>query len=127
MAGEPKGGDQLVDQFTNSERNGSSPAGQLDPVAVRIEDHRYPRNVSKCYRRKTLAHALASQIIMDSVDIRDLQGDVAPAECLTSRIDGRGAVFLQKKEAVSQAKSQTARPGLFGEAEEVAIEPTVFT
>src|ERR1700730_249744 len=24
------------------------PAGQLDPVAVRIEDHRYPRHASKC-------------------------------------------------------------------------------
>jgi hypothetical protein len=44
---------------------------------------------------------------------------------LTNRIDGRGAVFLQKKEAMSQAKSQTTRPGLFGEAEDVAIEPTV--
>jgi hypothetical protein len=32
---------------------------------------------------------------MDLVDIDDLQGDLAPAECLTSRIDGRGAVFLQ--------------------------------
>ena len=103
------------------------PAGQLDPVAVGIEDHRYPRHASKCYRRKTLAYALASQIIMGSVDIGDLQGDVAPAECLTSRIDGRGAVFLQKKETVSQAKRQTARPGLFGEAEDVALEPTVFT
>jgi len=36
-----------------------------------------------------------------SVDIRNLQGDVAPAECLTNRIDGRGAVFLQKKEAIA--------------------------
>jgi hypothetical protein len=36
-----------------------------------------------------------SQITMDLVDIDDLQGDLAPAECLTSRIDGRGAVFLQ--------------------------------
>jgi hypothetical protein len=90
MAGEPKGADQLVDQFTNSERNGSSPAGQLDPVAVRIEDHRYPRHASKCYLRKTLAHALVSQFTMDNVDIGDLQGDVAPAGCLTSRIDGCG-------------------------------------
>jgi hypothetical protein len=36
------------------------PAGQFDPIAVRIEDHRYTRHVSKCYRCKTFAHALAS-------------------------------------------------------------------
>src|ERR1700677_559694 len=102
------------------------PTGQLDPIAVRIEDHRYPRHISKCHRRKALAHALAPQIIMDRVDIGDLQGDVAPAGCLTRRIDGRGAVFLQQNEAVSQPKGRTARPGLFGEAEDVAIEPAMF-
>jgi hypothetical protein len=56
---------------------------------------------------------------MDNVDIGDLQGDVAPTGCLTSRIDGCGWVFLQKKEAVPQAKSQTARPELPGEAEDI--------
>jgi hypothetical protein len=35
------------------------PAGQLDPIAVRIEDHGYPRHVSKRYRCKPFAHALA--------------------------------------------------------------------
>ncbi len=63
---------------------------------------------------------------MHGVDIDDLQGDIAPAECLTNRIDGCGAVFLEKKQAVSQAKGWTARPGLLGEAEKVAIEPAVF-
>jgi len=33
----------------------------------------------------------ARACFMDSVDIGDLQSDVAPAGCLTSRIDGRGA------------------------------------
>jgi hypothetical protein len=63
---------------------------------------------------------------MHGVDTGDLQHDVAPAECLRSRIDGRGAAFLQNKQAVSQAKGRTARPGLLGEAENVAnIEPAV--
>jgi acyl-coenzyme A synthetase/AMP-(fatty) acid ligase len=35
-------------------------ARKLDPIAVRIEDHRYPRHVSKCHRCKTLTHAFAS-------------------------------------------------------------------
>src|SRR5437899_12913778 len=63
---------------------------------------------------------------MHGVDIGDLQGDVAPAACLTDRIDGRGAVFLEKKQAVSQAEGRTARPGLLREAENIAIEPPVF-
>jgi hypothetical protein len=53
---------------------------------------------------------------VDSVDVGDLQGDVAPTQCLTNRIDGRGMVFLQKKQAVSQAKGRSTPPGLFGEA-----------
>src|SRR5713101_5845394 len=63
---------------------------------------------------------------MHGVDIGDLQRDVAPAACLTNRIDGRGAVFLEKKQAVSQAKCRTARPRLLAEAEDVAIEPAMF-
>jgi len=35
-------------------------------------------------------------------------------------------VLREKKQAVSQAKGWTARPGLLGEAEKVAIEPAVF-
>src|SRR6266404_331355 len=63
---------------------------------------------------------------MHGVDIGDLQRDVAPAACLTNRIDGRGAVFLEKKQAVSQAEGRTARPGLLREAENIAIESPVF-
>ena len=62
---------------------------------------------------------------MHGVDIGDLQGDVAPSARLTNRIDGRGAVFLEKNEAVAQAKGRTARPGLLAEAEDVAIEPAL--
>src|SRR6266705_2893211 len=47
---------------------------------------------------------------MHGVDIGDLQRDVAPAACLTNRIDGRGAVFLEKKQAVS------IEPAMFAEA-----------
>ncbi|MEA2894553.1 MAG: hypothetical protein QOJ84_168, partial [Bradyrhizobium sp.] len=32
-------------------------AGEFDPIAVRIEDHRYPRHVSERYRCKTFADA----------------------------------------------------------------------
>src|SRR5260370_36409822 len=64
---------------------------------------------------------------MDGVDIDDLQGDVAPAECLTNWGDGCGMVLLQKKQAVSQAKGRSTGPGLFGEAEDATIEPAVFT
>src|SRR6266851_111485 len=63
---------------------------------------------------------------MQSVDIGDLQGDVAPSARLASRIDGRGAVFPKQKQALSQAKRRTARPGLLGEAEDVAIESAMF-
>jgi hypothetical protein len=63
---------------------------------------------------------------MHGVDIGNLQGDVAPAACLTNRIDACGAVFLKKNEAVAQAKGRTARPGLLGKAEGVAIEPKMF-
>ena len=63
---------------------------------------------------------------MHGVDIRYLQGDVAPAARLTDRIDACGAVFLEKNKAVTQAKGRTARPGLLAEAEDVAIEPAVF-
>ena len=63
---------------------------------------------------------------MYGVDIGDLQGDVAPAARLTNRIDACRAVFLEEKQAVSQAKARTARPGLFGEAENIAIESAVF-
>src|ERR1700720_4073048 len=87
------------------------PARKLDPIAVRIEDHRYPRHVSKRYRSKALAHALASQLGMHGIDIGDLQRDVAPSARLTNRIDGCGAVFLEKKQAVSQAKGRTVRAG----------------
>jgi hypothetical protein len=45
---------------------------EFDPIAVWIEDHRYPGHVSKCYRRKTFARYPVSQIIMDGVDIGDL-------------------------------------------------------
>src|ERR1700747_151079 len=45
---------------------------------------------------------------------------------MTNRIDGRRAVFLEKNEAVAQAKGRTARPGLLAEAEDVAIEPAMF-
>src|SRR5258708_37236499 len=90
------------------------------------QDHRSPRHVSECSRRKTLAHAFASQIVMYGGDIGDLQGDVAPAARLTNRIYGRSAVLLEKKQAVSQAKGRTARPWLLGEAEDIAIEPPVF-
>ena len=34
-----------------------------------------------------------------------------------NRIDGRASVLREKNEAVSQAKSRPARPGLLGEAE----------
>src|SRR2546430_10613424 len=102
------------------------PARELDPIAVRIEDHRYPRHVSERYRCKSFAHALASQLLMHGVDIGDLQGDVAPTLCLTKWIDGRAAVFLEKKQAVSQAEGRTARPGLLREAENIAIESPVF-
>ncbi len=63
---------------------------------------------------------------MHGVDIGDLQGDVAPSGRLTSRIDGRSAVFLEQKQAISQAKGRTARPGLLGEADNIAIESPVF-
>jgi hypothetical protein len=63
---------------------------------------------------------------MHCVDIGDLQRDVAPAAGLTNRIDGRGAVFPKKNEAVSETKGRTARPGLFGEAEDIAIELPMF-
>jgi hypothetical protein len=67
-------------------------------------------------RASGVSSALLSQIIMDGVDIDDLQGDIAPAECLTNWGDGCGMVLLQKKQAVSQAKSRSTGPGLFGEA-----------
>jgi len=63
---------------------------------------------------------------MHRIDIGDLQGDVAPAACLTNRIDGRQAVFLEKNEAVAQAKGRTGGPGLLGKAEDVSIEAPVF-
>src|SRR4029077_10369881 len=98
----------------------------FDPVAIRIEDHRYPRDVSKRHRCKPFADALASQLVMHGVDIGDLQRDVAPAACLTNRIDGRRTVFIEKDKAVAQAKGRTSGPGLLGKAEDVAIEPPVF-
>ena len=52
--------------------------------------------------------------------------DVAPAESLTRQFNGRGRIFLQKKQAVSQAKGDTVRPEVLGEAEDVAAEPSVF-
>ena len=64
---------------------------------------------------------------MDGVDIDDLQGDIAPAECLTNWGDGCGMVLLQKKQAVSQAKGRSTGPGLFGEAEDPTLEPAAFT
>jgi hypothetical protein len=48
---------------------------------------------------------------MDSVDVGDLHGDVAPAESLTRQVNGCGRIFLQKKQAVSQAKRNAFRPG----------------
>src|SRR5947208_1929573 len=47
---------------------------------------------------------------MHGVDIGDLQRDVAPAACLTNRSDGRGAVFLEKEQAVSQADRNILQP-----------------
>jgi hypothetical protein len=41
------------------------------------------------------------------IDIGDLQGDVTPTGRLTSRIDGRRNVLLQKKQTVPQAKGHT--------------------
>jgi len=64
------------------------PAGEFDPVAIGIEDHRYPRHLSERYRGKALSHALATQAFVHGVDIGDLQGDVAPAASLVNRIDG---------------------------------------
>src|SRR5712675_854845 len=101
-------------------------AGQFDPVPIRIEDHRYPRHVSERDRGKALAHALAAQSIMHGVDIGNLKGNVAPSARLANRIDGRGAVFPKQKQALSQAKGRTARPGLLGEAENITIELAVF-
>jgi hypothetical protein len=63
---------------------------------------------------------------MVGVDIDDLQGDVAPAECLTNWGDGCGMALLQKKQAVSQPKGRSTGPGLFGEVEDATIEPAVF-
>src|SRR3981189_2233213 len=63
---------------------------------------------------------------MHGVDIGDLQGDLAPSARLTNRIDGRRAVFFEQKQAVSEAKGRTTRPGLLGEAENIAIESPVF-
>ena len=63
---------------------------------------------------------------MHDIDVGDLQRDVAPAAGLTNRIDGRGAVFFEKNEALSETKRRTARPGLFGEAEDIAIELPMF-
>ena len=37
-----------------------------------------------------------------------------------------GAVFLEKNQTISQAKGRAARPGLLGEAENIAIESPVF-
>jgi hypothetical protein len=45
---------------------------------------------------------------------------------LANRIDGRSAVFLEKNQTISQAKGRTARPGLLGEAENIAVESLVF-
>src|SRR5260370_30693566 len=83
------------------------PARQFDPIAVRIEDHRNSRHVSKCYRRKALTHASVAQVIVHRINIRDLKGDVAPAARLTHGIDSSRAVFFQKNQAVSQAKGRT--------------------
>jgi hypothetical protein len=101
-------------------------ARKFDPIAIRIEDHRYPGHVSKCYRCKTFAHALGSQLAMHSVDVGDLQGDVAPTGRLTNRIDGRSSVFLEEKQTIAQAKGRTARPGLLGKAENITIKSPVF-
>jgi len=67
----------------------------------------------------------ATEIVFRGAD-HGMQGDVAPAARLTNRIDACRAVFLEEKQAVSQAKGRTARPGLLGEAENIAIEPPVF-
>jgi hypothetical protein len=80
------------------------PARQFDPIAVRIEDHRNSRRVSTCYRRKALAHGSVAQVIVHRIEIGDLERDVAPAVRLTDRIDSSEAVFLQKNQALSQAK-----------------------
>src|ERR1700722_16309709 len=63
---------------------------------------------------------------MHSVDVGDLQGDVAPTGRLTNRIDGRRAVLLEEKQTISQTKGRTARPGLLGKAENITIKSPVF-
>jgi hypothetical protein len=99
------------------------PARQLDPVAVGVEDHRYPRHLAERHRGKTLAHALASQPVMHRVDVGNLQGDVAPAARLTNRIDGRVAVFLEHNEAVAKAKAAPPDQGCSAKPRAVMLLP----
>ena len=55
-------------------------------------------------------------------DIGDLERDVAPAAGAANGIDGCSAVFHENDKAVAKAEGCPARPGMLGEAEDVAIE-----
>ena len=64
---------------------------------------------------------------MDGVDIDDLQGDIALAECLTNWATVAAWSSSRRSRLSPQAKGRSTGPGLFGEAEDPTIEPAVFT
>ena len=66
---------------------------ELDPVAVRIEDHRDPRDCSECGWGQPPAAAGRNNSGMDLINPEDLKGHVAPACSLTTGIE-RGARVL---------------------------------